>query len=366
MKITNVEPILVSLPYEHGAPKPHRNSIGSWNTLDILFVKVDTDAGITGWGEAFGHASSPVTVSAISEIISKLAVGREIDDKGILIPDLTRRTQSMARGGPVGFALSGLDIALWDIAGKAANKPVWNLLGGSKTKPIPAYASLFRCTTPEAISIVSRKAVECGYKHIKLHEHDPETIAAARRAIGPNISLMVDTNCFWTSAEEIISICEKIQRYDIKWLEEPLYPADSYDLLAEIRKKTKVPFAAGENLGNFNDLRWLIASSAVDYIQPSIAKIGGITGLLKSAEFARQKSVKLAPHSPYLGPALVAAMHVITAMPEEIICEHRFCELGENPIGQTIVSKNGHLHLTDKPGLGLDIDLDVIQKFRRN
>jgi len=365
MKITNVEPILVSLPYEHGAPKPQRNSIGSWDTLDILFVKVETDAGITGWGEAFGHASSPITVSAISEIISKLAVGREIDANGTLVSDLTRRTQSMARGGPVGFALSGLDIALWDIAGKAANKPLWKLLGGSGKKSIPAYASLFRCTTPEAVSIVARKAVESGYRHIKLHEHNAETIAAARRVIGPDISLMVDTNCFWTSPDEIISVCNTIERYDIKWLEEPLYPADSYDLLADIRKKTRVPFAAGENLGNFNDLRWLVSASAVDYIQPSIAKIGGVTGLLRSAEHARQSSVKFAPHSPYLGPALVAAMHVIAAMPEEIICEHRFCELGENPIGQAVISKNGYLNLTDKPGLGFDIDLDVIQKFRK-
>src|SRR5437763_506174 len=128
MKITKVEPIFVGIPYDHGAPKPPRHGVGAWDVQPILFVRVETDAGIVGWGEAFSHASTPVTITAISEIVAKLAVGRDPSDISGLMYELTRLTQSMTRNGPVQFALSGLDIALWDIAGKVAGQPVWRLL----------------------------------------------------------------------------------------------------------------------------------------------------------------------------------------------------------------------------------------------
>src|SRR5947208_14154673 len=105
MKITQVEPIFVGIPYEHGAPKPKRHGIGGWDVQPILFVKVETDAGITGWGEAFSHASTPVTKAAVSEIIAKIAFGRDATNIPALMADLTRKTQSMARSGPVQFAL---------------------------------------------------------------------------------------------------------------------------------------------------------------------------------------------------------------------------------------------------------------------
>src|SRR5206468_12372200 len=138
----------------------------AWDVQTILFVRVETDAGITGWGEAFGHASTPVTRTAISEIVAKLALGRDPTDITALMAELTRMTQSMARSGPVQFALSGLDIALWDIAGKAAGKPVWQMLGSKESKAtVPAYASLFRLGTPEYVARVAGKAVERGYQH---------------------------------------------------------------------------------------------------------------------------------------------------------------------------------------------------------
>jgi D-galactarolactone cycloisomerase len=365
MKITKIEPIFVGIPYDHGAPKPQRHGVGAWDTQPILFVRVETDAGIIGWGEAFSHASTPVTITAISAIVAKLAVGRDPTDISALMADLTRMTQSMARSGPVQFALSGLDIALWDIAGKVAGEPVWRLLGGKQGKTtIPAYASLFRLGTEEYVTRVATKAVERGYKHVKLHEHSVEMVAAARRAIGPTISLMVDTNCYWDDTNEIISVCKQLEPYDVTWLEEPLYPADSYDGMAQVRRETKVPLAAGENLGNYNDVRWITDAKAVDIIQPSVAKIGGITELRKAIDYVTSHGIRAVPHSPFLGPALIAAIHVIAAMANEVWCEHRFCDLEASPLGAAAISRDGSLTVPDGPGLGFDVDQAVLDKYR--
>lgn len=366
MKITRVTPFLVALPYDHGAPKPMRHGMGNWATQPILLIRVDTDEGVTGWGEAFGHASSPVTMVAVSKVVAELAVGRDPRDIPTLMRDLIRRVQSMARNGPVQFALSGLDIALWDIAGKIAGKPVWQLLGGTTKKTtIPAYASLFRIGTPETVGRVAAKAVERGYRAVKLHEHSVEAVAAARAAIGPDVALMVDTNCFWDTPEAIVDICRQFEPYNLTWLEEPFYPADSYDVMAKVRKQVRVPFAAGENLGDYNDLRWITDAEAVDYVQPSVAKIGGITEAWKGIDYVgRSKSSRAMPHSPFLGPALMATIHMIAAMPHEVPCEHRFCDLEASPLGDAVVAQSGRLRVPDAPGLGFTVDERVLETYR--
>src|SRR6186713_3213803 len=216
MKITHVEPIFVGIPYDHGAPKPVRHGgFGAWDNLPILFVRVETDAGVVGWGEAFGHASTPVTRTAVSEIIAKLAIGRDPTDVPALMAELTRKVQSMARSGPVQFALSGLDIALWDIFGKTAGQPLWRLFGARERKEtIPAYASLFRLGTSELVARVAANAVQRGYRHIKLHEHSVEAVAAAREAIGPDVSLMLDSNCYWDDPDELVVVCKQLEPYN--------------------------------------------------------------------------------------------------------------------------------------------------------
>jgi L-alanine-DL-glutamate epimerase-like enolase superfamily enzyme len=365
MKITKVEPIFVGIPYDHGAPRPMRQGFGDWDVQPILLVRVETDAGITGWGEAFSHASTPVTMTAITEVVAKLAIGRDGERIGETMRDLARRTQSMARSGPVQFALSGLDIALWDIAGKSAGQPVWRLLGGKETRAsIPAYASLFRLGSPDHVARVAARAVERGYRHVKLHEHSVEAVAAARRAIGPDVSLMVDTNCHWDNPDDVIAICNDLEQYDIAWLEEPLYPADDYDVMAQIRRAVRVPIAAGENLGNYNDVRWLADAKAVDIIQPSVAKLGGITAMVKAMSYSEDRGIRAVPHSPFLGPALMATIHLIAAMPRPALCEHRFCDLERSPLGESMISERGCLAVPDRPGLGFEVDQAVVEKYR--
>src|SRR4051812_33245826 len=162
MKITRIEPIHLSLPFDHGAPSP-KEGLGAGGMLDIIVVRVDTDQGLTGWGEAFGHSSTPVTIAALNKVVAPLAVGRDPSDIAALMDDLWFRTRSMSRGGPVAFALSGLDIALWDLKGKAAGAPIWRLLGGQNSSGtpkarVPAYASLLRLG-PEQVGKVAAAAL---------------------------------------------------------------------------------------------------------------------------------------------------------------------------------------------------------------
>ena len=364
MKITRIEPILIALPYDHGAPKPLQGA-GVREAIDSLFVRVETDTGITGWGEAFSNAAGPITKVALETIVPRLAIGRDIDDIAALMTDLDRRMQSMTRNGPVAFALSGLDIALWDIAGKAAGVPVWKLLGGDGARSrIPAYASLMRLVTDEHVTKVVSSALERGYRHIKLHEHTASAVAAARKACGPDIPLMVDVNCHWTTPEEALEAARSFAPYNPAWFEEPLYPPDDFEGLAAIRAAAGMPIAGGENMGCFLDIDDLIDGGAADIVQASIAKMGGITAMRRAVAYAEEKGAKLVPHSPYVGMGLIASLHVMAAMPDAVVAEHRNCDLEASPIGDWVRAEDGYLRVPDGPGLGVEPDLKVLERYR--
>jgi D-galactarolactone cycloisomerase len=262
MKITRVEPILIAVPYEHGGPKPMR-PLGPWTHMETLLVRIDTDAGLIGWGEAFGFAASPLTREALSRMVAPLCVGREVADVPSFMTDLQRKLHAMGRHGPVSFALAGIDIALWDLVGKARGVPLHRLLGGASRDRIPTYASLLRYGNPDLVARFTQEAVGQGYTAVKLHEHLVETVAPGRKAAGPDIALMVDTNCAWTP-DEAIAMARKLKEYNLAWLEEPVYPVDDYDAMARIRGETGVTVAAGENIGNAGEARRAIELGALD------------------------------------------------------------------------------------------------------
>ena len=364
MRITRVEPMLIALPYGHGAPKPRLSTGAVREMMDAVYLRVDTDAGITGWGEAFGFAACPMALEAAKSVVAPLATGRDADDIPALMGDLFHRTHGMSLNGPVRFALSGLDIALWDIAGKAAGKPIHRLLGGGGTKArIPAYASLMRMPDDTCVAKVSEDAASRGYRHIKLHERTVEAVVAARGAVGPDIALMLDTNCSW-NADRAIDMARRLRRYDLTWLEEPVSPADDFEALGRIRREGGVPVAAGENLGTVNELRRIVAAGAVDYVQPDVTKIGGITELWKAVRFAAEQDAVLEPHSPLYGPGLIATQHVIAAMEHNAMCEFYYCDLGASPMGDAIRARDGFMRVPDGPGLGVEVDEAAIERYR--
>ncbi len=364
MKITSIEPILIELPYEHGAPKPSHGSGAVRTNMEAVYLRVDTDAGVTGWGEAFGFAACPITLEAVKLVVAPLAVGRDADDIPALMTDLFRRTQGMSLNGPVRFALSGLDIALWDIAGKVAGEPIHRLLGGDGARTrIPTYASLLRIGDPDDVSKVAGAAVERGYRHIKLHERTVDAVSAARDAVGDDVALMLDTNCTW-NVDQAVEMALRMALYDLAWLEEPVSPPDDFAALARVRREGGIPVAAGENLGTVNDVRRIVEAEAVDIVQPDAAKIGGITEIWKAVEFAESRGVRVEPHSPLYGPALIATLHVIAAMRTDAMCEFFYCDLAASPMGDAIMARDGYTAVPQGPGLGVEIDEDVIAQYR--
>jgi L-alanine-DL-glutamate epimerase-like enolase superfamily enzyme len=331
--------------------------------MDTLIVKVETDEGVTGWGEGFGLSTCATTGAALRNLVVPLALGRDAGDIAGLMNDLQHKLHNCARNGPVGFALSGLDIALWDIAGKVAGKPLYRMLGGEVAERMPTYASLLRYGTSELVARNATEARERGYTRIKLHEITVPEVEAARRAIGPDIPLMVDTNCPWTP-DEAVAMAKRMAPFDPLWIEEPVWPPEDYRGLARVRREGGVPVAAGECAGTLADFTQLIDVAQVDYLQPSVTKIGGISEMQKVIALAQARGVKVAPHSPYFGPGLVASVHICAALPDKPPVERFYCDLEASPFGDLVNAPGGSMQVPGGPGLGLVVDEAVIARYR--
>ena len=197
MKITAVETIVVNMPMKIAGPAPMLGGKAR-TSIDTLLVRIDTDEGVSGWGEAFGHRIWPATRAAIDTLIGRSASDAIRPRSARSMNDLQRNLHGVGRNGPAMYALSAIDIALWDIAGKLAGLPLYRLLGGSTRRDLPAYASLLRYGDAKAVAHQTAEALSRGYRHIKVHEIEAAQIKAARETAGPGVDLMVDCNCPWT------------------------------------------------------------------------------------------------------------------------------------------------------------------------
>ena len=362
MKITSVEPILISVPYDRGGgPVPKADAV-PWRNMDTLLVKVETNDGITGWGEAFGFGGCVASATALAKMVAPLAVGRDPTDIAGLMGDLARKLHNYGRNGPVSFALSGLDIALWDIAGKVRSEPLHRMLGAPEIDRVPAYASLLRYGDADLVARNAARAVERGYRRIKLHEITATEVAAARQAIGADGPLMVDTNCPW-SAADAFAMAQAFAPYNLLWLEEPVWPPDDYEALAHVRA-AGVRVAAGENAGTWVEIAQLIEIAQVDFVQPSVTKIGGITEMKRIIDMADDHGAALAPHSPYFGPGLIATIHICASLPQLAFVERFYCDLEASPFGDQVYAVDGFMRVPQGPGLGLVVDEVVMARYR--
>ena len=364
MKITAVEPFHISVPYDFGNSAQNAAAV-QWPQMETLFVKVTTDEGIIGWGEGFGLAACGITKVAVERAIAPLTIGRDPTDITALTKEIAYRQRSFGRNGPITFALSALDIALWDIAGKRAETPLYRLLGGTETvERMPAYASLLRYGKADIVAQNSAKAVARGYTSVKLHEIGAAEIAAAREAIGADIALTVDASCAW-SVPQAIEMAKELASCQLTWLEEPLWPPEDYAGLARLKAEGQgTAIAAGENAGTLADIGQFIKTAHVDYIQPSVTKIGGISAMIEVAEMARRSGTKIAPHSPYFGPGLIATTHFAASLPERPVIERYYVELEASPLGDLVEAPGGFMRVPNGPGLGIEVDETVLSKYR--
>jgi D-galactarolactone cycloisomerase len=363
MKITKVEtmvvntPILIAgkiLPKASGVPR---------TSINTLLVRIDTDEGISGWGEGFGHRIYASTKAIIDSFLGQMCVGHSAENINKLVDVLQRNIAGSGRNGPAMYALSAIDIALWDIAGKAAGLPLYRLLGGSSRKELPAYASLLRYGDAKEVAMYTERALKRGYKHIKLHEVTEAPVKAARKVAGPDIPIMIDCNTPWT-VDQAIRMAEVLAPYNPKWIEEPVWPPEDHRGLAKVQDVGGVPTAAGEN-AMLPDFLSLFENDAVTYAQPSVAKVGGVTMMRKVITLAETFGVNVVPHSAYFGPGLIASMHCIAAMAADSVVERFDCDFKETPMGDWInPKKNGCFELPQGPGLGVEPDAKLIKKLR--
>ena len=366
MIISKIETFPLSIPFKSG----NQAAASPWGDKDLpaadyLLVKVTTDQGLEGWGETFGFRAVSSAKLAIDELISPMCIGRDATQVGPLMLEVQKKLHLFGRTGPIFYGISAIDIALWDIAGKAAGVPVWRLLGGSGLADLTCYASLIRYSDPLFVRANVRRAIDSGFSNLKLHEIDLKVIRAAREEAGSDIDVMLDVNSPWTLIEARRR-AQELQELGLKWLEEPVWPPENYDGLAQLREACGIPIAAGENSCTLMDFERLLAAEAVDFVQPSVAKMGGITELLKVFPIAAVRNITVMPHCFYDGPGLLAAIHATAALgtPESMI-EWRYFDLEAQLYGGALRQLDGRVSVPQRPGLGLDPDPNVIRDYLR-
>lgn len=366
MKITAIETIFLRIPYTSGGSTDTEVWGGkAWQTADSLLVKIETDDGITGWGEAFGYNVIPATKAAVEQIIAPMCIGRDPLQIERLMLELQQKLHIFGRGGPIIYGLSGIDIALWDIAGKASGQPVHRMLGGCRSPRLEAYASLIRYTQPKTVAANVSRALEQGFRNVKLHEIEIAPTRAAREAAGEDVGIMLDVNCPW-SLREALDMAEKLRPLNLRWLEEPVWPPEDHAALAQVRSKGGIPVAAGENAATLAHYQQMIAAGSVDILQPSPAKMGGISELRKVYALASAGNVTVMPHTFYDGPGLLAGIHVNAALGMGSLVEWRFFDLEAQLYGSAVLPKDGSIAVPLEPGLGFDPDPDVLRRYQAN
>ena len=350
MKITDIKTFLMM------AGSPASKESTSWSKRNWCFVKVYTDEGITGIGEGSGW---PKVVETAINDLKPIVIGEDpMNIERIWQKMLISTMGAGMTGTPGSGSMNAIDMALWDIKGKALNTPVWNLLGGKVRDRIRAYG---HAKTPErALELKERglTAVKTGGVHRTV-----EKVDAIRKAVGDEMDIMVDAHGPpWFTTKDAIIIGKALEPYKLLFYEDPV-PPDNIEALQRVQDNVDIPIAAGERHSHIWGVRQLIEREIVDVVQPDTGRIGGISQMMKIAAMAEAHYITVAPHSGSLGPiAEYAAIHVLAAIPNALILERVHDDVPVRyemtlPHIQTI---DGHIEVPDRPGLGVDIDEDVV------
>ncbi len=361
MKITAIETYWTQTPFDMGG-KPEVMGGINWQTMNTVWLRVRTDAGIDGWGEAFGHGTAAATMTVLDTQLAPAVLGQDAREIAGLRQRLANAFHLYGRNGPHVFALSALDIALWDIAGKAASQPLWRLLGGSPATSLTCYASLLRYGGAGQLGAACQRAAARGYRDVKLHEITTPEIAAARDALGQDVRLMVDVNCPWT-VWQALDMARQLEPLNLTWLEEPVWPPGDHEGLSQVRLEGGIPVAAGENAAGLHDFRAAFEAGAQDIAQPSVIKIGGPSAMIEIAALAKAFGVRLVPHNAYFGAGYLASLHVNAALAPDAPFERLFIDLEASPYHELVEAEGGKVTVPQGPGLGRDPDMAVLRRY---
>jgi L-alanine-DL-glutamate epimerase-like enolase superfamily enzyme len=359
MKIVSVEPIVLRIPFTDGSSGKGLFP-SAWTHLDFVLVRIETDTGIVGWGESFGYFCSEAVAAMVDRAMVPLLLGRELVHPAVINDEIQRQSVLPGRYGITIFALSGVDLALWDIFAKSQGVSVASLCGTRVRKSIRTYASLVRYGNGDLVVHHALSALQQGYEDIKLHEITLAEIRRCRNEIGYDVSMTVDVNCAWSEAFARETIPELISLKTL-WLEEPVFPPEDFRTLSLLQKEG-LAIAAGENACTSVPFAEMIRLNAVEYLQPSITKVGGISEFQKIR--AINTKLKFAPHSPYFGPGYLATLQMASVEEQFSLFEFLFVKPEAWLYRNMPLPEHGCIPIPEGPGLGYDPDPAVIERYR--
>jgi L-rhamnonate dehydratase len=369
MKITDVEAI-----YVRQAEVKERADSGQ----DAILIKVHTDAGITGIGEVDsaplavkGYIEGPYSHS-VCKGLKHILIGQDPFQTEYLWHRMYDENVYVGRRGPAIHAMAGIDLALWDIKGKALQMPVWRLLGGGFHQKIRCYASSLFGNTPAETRTLAKRICEESFGAVKFgwgpmgqnEKQDIELVAEARAGVGSQVDLMIDAGLAW-DGRTAIRRAKAFAEYGIFWLEEPVRP-DDYEGYRKLSAATDIYIAAGEHESHHQTFIELMDRGRIDIVQVDLARCG-ITEAMKIASLAHDRGLKVANHgfSTYINVA--AALHWLNAVPNALMAEFVVQEstnLRERITHQKLRAVDGYLAVPQDPGLGIDLDEEQIARLR--
>ena len=364
MKIAKITALPVSyrVPQEGGSVTL---GIGRAVKRDAVIVRIDTDEGITGWGEAH-HGRCPGAIAKlIDTTMTELVAGMDaLDVVGVWKKVYKMQLSSHGMGAAAALALSGIDMALWDIRGKAAGWPLYRLLGGS-SKPLPAYAGGISLgwQPPQSLAEEAAGYVAEGYKALKLRvgdnpHRDMARVRAVRETVGDDIEILVDANTGYT-LDDVRRVMPAYEELGVGWLEEPFPPQD-YRAYQDAAALGTVPLAAGENHFTRYEFTRLLEDGAVKFAQPDLSKTGGITEAVRIAALVSSWKMTVNPHTSATGLNMAASIHYLAAVDNPGYFEGD-CAV-HNPFRDHLagipytLDANGCVTPSDGPGLGVEVD----------
>jgi L-rhamnonate dehydratase len=369
MKITNVEGIILRLPV--------RQAVAD-GTQDDLLIRIQTDEGIVGYGEV---DTSPEVGKAVIDAemshgtcygLREILVGQDPFDIEQIWQLMYRRTNYYGRLGVAMHAMSGIDMALWDILGKACGKPVHKLLGGSYCSDVRAYASMLMPDTAEEAREAVRRYVAEGFTAVKLGygplgsdvRRDVALAAAAKEAAGRDVEVMIDIGHGYT-LKMAMQAAREFEQIGIYWMEEPLPPED-FEGYRRLCDSTSLRIAAGEQDTGRWTFRRLIWDACLDIIQPDISRVGGLTEAKRIAYMAHEANRLLVPHAFRTGVLVAACLHLIAAIPNSAFLEFSVTEsaLRKELLATPFQAVRGRVSVPTKPGLGIEINPDTVARYR--
>lgn len=368
LRITDV----IAHPLSQNLPKPTVTSWGVYDKVSLVLVEVRTDQGIIGVGETLARFAPKAYVELIETALKPRLVGQDARDIGALWQSM-RRALSGRAGGMLIEAIAGVDIALWDILGKATGQPIAKLLGGAGRNRIDVYAAAVNWVDDKAADAELDRYLAGGFPRIKVKMARP--VSQARRRIerlrkraGDAVGLCVDANWAYT-LDEAVEVGRVLSENGYFWFEEPLAPENEQGY-EELRRRCDIPLAAGESNYTLDQAQRLVANRTLSILQPDVARAGGISETRRMAEYAAAHDIRYAPHIGMSGIVCeTASVHLAAAMPNFGVME---CECDGSPFKTDLADlppgclrqKDGTLDVPTGPGLGIEVDWKAVRKLR--